>query len=128
MGPVGQPAMSPTSSNIAQQAILHLTCWGRPTHPVLPVGKDQAWPSYSAHAVHFDEVGFPCHVEGHSSRDDDTLASLVLANLTTVVSFGLISISAIPALAAIGQVVAPGALLALLLSAAGLPRRGVASV
>ena len=55
-----------------------------------------------------------------------TLASLVLANLTTVVSFGLIAQSSIPALSAIGQVVAPGALLALLLSAAGLPRRTVA--
>ena len=50
--------------------------------------------------------------------DEDTLASLLLANLTTVVSFGLIAISQIPSLAAIGRVVAPGALLALLLSAA----------
>jgi predicted exporter len=48
----------------------------------------------------------------------DMLASLALANLTTVVSFGLIAASAIPALSAIGQVVAPGALLALLLAAA----------
>ncbi|HEU5297459.1 MAG TPA: MMPL family transporter [Burkholderiaceae bacterium] len=50
--------------------------------------------------------------------DDDTLASLLLANLTIVLSFGLIAASAIPALSAIGRVVAPGALLALLLSAA----------
>ena len=50
--------------------------------------------------------------------DEDTLASLMLANLTTVVSFGLIAISNIPALSSIGRVVAPGALLALLLSAA----------
>jgi len=42
----------------------------------------------------------------------------MLANLTTVVSFGLIAISDIPALSSIGRVVAPGALLALLLSAA----------
>lgn len=49
--------------------------------------------------------------------DDDTLASLLLANLTTVVSFSLIALSEIPALSAIGRVVAPGALLALLLSA-----------
>jgi predicted exporter len=46
------------------------------------------------------------------------LASLLLANLTTVVSFGLLALSTIPALSAIGIVVAPGALLALLLSAA----------
>lgn len=50
--------------------------------------------------------------------DADTLASLVLANATTVLSFALIATSSIPALAAIGQVVAIGALLALLLSAA----------
>ncbi|MDT7836743.1 MMPL family transporter [Aquabacterium sp. OR-4] len=48
----------------------------------------------------------------------DTLASLLLANLTTVGSFALIAQSQIPALAAIGEVVAPGTLLALLLSAA----------
>lgn len=50
--------------------------------------------------------------------DTDTLASLLLANVTTVVSFGLIAGSDIAALNAIGVVVAPGALLALLLSAA----------
>lgn len=49
--------------------------------------------------------------------DEDTLASLLLANITTVIAFGLIALSAIPALSAIGRVVAPGALLALLLSA-----------
>jgi predicted exporter len=52
----------------------------------------------------------------------DTLASLLLANLTTVMSFGLIAFSNIPALSAIGRVVAPGALLALILSAAFVPR------
>jgi predicted exporter len=50
--------------------------------------------------------------------DSEMLASLLLANLTTVASFGLIALSSIPALSAIGIVVAPGALLALLLSAA----------
>ena len=49
--------------------------------------------------------------------DPDTLASLLLANLTTVAAFGLLAFSKIPALAAIGQVVAPGALLALVLAA-----------
>lgn len=52
------------------------------------------------------------------ARDDDTLASLLLANATTVVAFGLIALSDIPALSAIGRVVAPGAALALVLSAA----------
>ena len=55
---------------------------------------------------------------------DRTFASLLLANLTTVVSFGLIAVSGIPALSSIGRVVAPGALLALLLAAA-LGRGGV---
>ncbi len=50
--------------------------------------------------------------------DRDMLASLLLANMTTVGSFGLIAWSSIPALSSVGRVVAPGALLALLLSAA----------
>jgi predicted exporter len=57
----------------------------------------------------------------------DTLASLLLANITTVASFALLAASSIPLLAAIGSVVAPGALLALLLSAIfmrGAPSRG----
>jgi predicted exporter len=74
----------------------------------------------SNYALFFDQLA-----QG-GPADEDTLASLVLANVTTVVSFGLIALSSIPALSAIGQVVAPGALLALLLSAAGLPRRTVA--
>ena len=54
--------------------------------------------------------------------DLDTLASLLLANLTTVLSFALLAMSSIPALAAIGRVVAMGTLLALVLSAAFAPR------
>ena len=49
--------------------------------------------------------------------DNDTLASLALANLTAVVSFCLLAFSNIPALFAIGQIVAPGILLSLLLFA-----------
>jgi len=55
--------------------------------------------------------------------DNDTLASLALANLTAVISFCLLAFSSIPALFAIGQVVAPGILLSLLLSAAFIPSR-----
>ncbi len=55
---------------------------------------------------------------GHAAVDDETMASLLLANGTTVLSFSLIATSSIPALATIGQVVAPGALLSLLLAAA----------
>ena len=55
--------------------------------------------------------------------DSDTLASLALANLTAVISFVLLAFSSIPALNAVGQVVAPGILLSLLLSAAFVPAR-----
>ncbi|WP_261802375.1 MMPL family transporter [Variovorax sp. PAMC28562] len=66
----------------------------------------------SNYALFFDQL------RETGRADEDTLASLMLANLTTVVSFGLIAISNIPSLSAIGRVVAPGAMLALLLSAA----------
>lgn len=59
--------------------------------------------------------------QGHP--DSDTLASLMLANLTTVSSFALIAFSSMPALSAIGIVVGPGSLLALVLAAAFAPRR-----
>lgn len=59
--------------------------------------------------------------------DPDTLASLLVANLTTVLSFGLIACSGIPALSAVGRVVALGALLALVLSATLVPRRAGSS-
>ena len=57
-----------------------------------------------------------------ADTDTDTLASLALANLTAVVSFGLLAASSIPALFAIGEVVAPGILLCLVLSAAFIGR------
>ena len=60
--------------------------------------------------------------------DRDTLASLALANLTAVVSFGLLATSSIPALSAVGRVAAPGILLSLLLSAAFIPSRRRATV
>jgi predicted exporter len=65
----------------------------------------------SNYALFFD------HLRHTGQDDDDTMASLALANLTTVLSFGLMAASDIAALAAIGMVVAPGALLALMLSA-----------
>jgi predicted exporter len=62
------------------------------------------------------------------TQDDDTLASLLLANITTVASFGLLAASSIPVLSAIGRVVAPGALLALVLAAAFAPRKATPAV
>ena len=70
----------------------------------------------SNYALFFDMV------QRERQADPDTLASLLLANLTTVLSFGLIAMSEIPALSAVGRVVALGALLALVLSAAFAPR------
>jgi predicted exporter len=72
----------------------------------------------SNYALFFD------YMQDRADPDDDTLASLLMANLTTVVSFGLLATSQVPALSAVGQTVAPGALLGLLLSAAFMPRRG----
>jgi predicted exporter len=46
-----------------------------------------------------------------------TLASLGIANLSTVIGFGLLSFSQVPVLVALGTTVAPGAFLALLFSA-----------
>ncbi|RVU46661.1 transporter [Rubrivivax rivuli] len=71
----------------------------------------------SNYALFFDMLQ-----QGGGAADDDTLSSLLLANVTTVLGFGLIAVSDIKALSAIGQVVAPGALLALVLAAAFVPR------
>jgi predicted exporter len=51
-----------------------------------------------------------------------TLASLVIANICTVIGFGLLSFSQVPVLVALGTTVAPGALLALLFAAVLSPR------
>ena len=66
----------------------------------------------SNYALFFD------HLRQRGEADEDTLASLLLANLTTVISFGLLATSRIPVLQAVGEVVAPGALLCLVFSAA----------
>ena len=80
----------------------------------------------SNYALFFDQIR-----EQHAGQattanvsvDTDTLASLALANLTAAISFCLLAFSNIPALFAIGQVVAPGILLSLVLSAAFIPAR-----
>ena len=51
------------------------------------------------------------------------LASLLLANISTMVGFGVLAFSQVPVLQAIGATVGPGALLALLLSAAWSKRQ-----
>lgn len=81
----------------------------------------------SNYALFFDHLCTDSGTSPGAARDagpdTDTLASLLMANLTTVVSFGLLAIAEVPALAAVGQTVAPGALLALVLSAAFITPR-----
>ncbi len=67
----------------------------------------------SNYALFFDD-------EAHRAADAApplTLASLGIANVATVIGFGLLSFSQVPVLEALGMTVAPGALLALLFSA-----------
>jgi predicted exporter len=54
-----------------------------------------------------------------------TLASLAIANASTVIGFGLLSFSGVPVLMALGCSVAPGAFLALLFSALLAPRAAI---
>jgi predicted exporter len=54
---------------------------------------------------------------GEPGLQPATLASLAVANLGTVIGFGLLSFSRVPVLVALGSTVAPGAFLALLFSA-----------
>jgi predicted exporter len=56
---------------------------------------------------------------------DRTIASLALANATTVIGFGILALSSIPVLHAIGSTVAVGAAATLLISAAFAPARAV---
>jgi predicted exporter len=70
---------------------------------------------------------FDAHGRAHARADDPlTLASLSVANLCTVVGFGLLSFSGVPVLDALGVTVAPGALLALLFAAVLTPRSSYA--
>ena len=63
---------------------------------------------------------------GHHAPADATqaaaLASLALANLSTLIGFGVLGLSQVPVLHAIGATVGPGALLALLLAMAFAPQ------
>ncbi len=55
-----------------------------------------------------------------------TLASLILANVTTVIGFGLLGFSSVPVLNAVGQTVGPGVVLALLFAAAlTMPKQSI---
>lgn len=67
----------------------------------------------SNYALFFDRRA----TDARASSVPLTLASLLIANVATVVSFGILAFSTVPVLAALGSTVAPGALLALLFSA-----------
>ncbi|MFI4890442.1 MAG: MMPL family transporter [Steroidobacterales bacterium] len=72
----------------------------------------------SNYALFFDRES---SVADADPADSDTnarmLASLLIANMTTVMGFGILAFSKVPVLAALGMTVAPGTLLALLFSA-----------
>jgi predicted exporter len=67
----------------------------------------------SNYALFFDRRA----ADAHPGSVPLTLASLIVANIATVVSFGILAFSTVPVLAALGSTVAPGALLALIFSA-----------
>jgi predicted exporter len=68
----------------------------------------------SNYALFFDRT----QADQHAGTAPLTLASLLIANATTVVGFGVLAFSQVPVLAALGSTVAPGAFLALVFSAA----------
>lgn len=72
----------------------------------------------SNYALFFDQLRAD---QQGQAIDEDMLASLALANVTAATSFFLLALSGIPTLNALGQVVAPGIVLCLLLSAAFIP-------
>jgi predicted exporter len=72
----------------------------------------------SNYALFFDRRA----ARADEDADSRVLASLLLANLTTVIGFGVLATSAVPVLSALGTTVAPGAFLALLFSAMLAPR------
>lgn len=57
------------------------------------------------------------------AADPETLASMLVAALTTAIGFGTLALSEVPVLHALGVTVGPGAMLALLLSAVFVSRR-----
>jgi predicted exporter len=68
----------------------------------------------SNYALFFDRT----QADQHAGTAPLTLASLLIANATTVVGFGVLAFSQVPVLAALGSTVAPGAFLALIFAAA----------
>jgi predicted exporter len=72
----------------------------------------------SNYALFFDQNIADGKEGAASNMKATTLASLILANVTTVIGFGLLGFSSVPVLNAVGQTVGPGVVLALLFAAA----------
>lgn len=70
----------------------------------------------SNYALFFDRAG-----DSHR-LDPATLASMLIATVTTSIGFGTLALSQVPVLHAVGVTVGPGAFLALLLAAIFVPR------
>ena len=75
----------------------------------------------SNYALFFDRV------HGQQQLEPETLASMLVANLTTAIGFGTLALSNVPVLHAVGVTVGPGAILTLLLSAIFVPRETAAT-
>lgn len=71
----------------------------------------------SNYALFFDRLSLG------EAMDDETLLSIGVASATTAIGFGVLAFSSVPVLQAIGVTVGPGALLALVLSAAFAARK-----
>lgn len=71
----------------------------------------------SNYALFFDHENAKVEEGSPRTASPLTLASLLVANLSTVIAFGLLSFSQVPVLEALGMTVAPGAFLALVFSA-----------
>ena len=71
----------------------------------------------SNYALFFDRISLG------ETLDDETLLSIGVASATTAIGFGVLAFSSVPVLQAIGATVGPGAVLALVLSAAFAARK-----
>jgi predicted exporter len=71
----------------------------------------------SNYALFFDQRSKNSMAANSAGRENNVLCSLLFANLTTVLGFGLLAFSSVPVMSAIGLTVGAGTFLALVLSA-----------
>ena len=113
--------LAPLLASVLVVAAWHALAGTRLTIPHL-IGLTLIVAIGSNYALFFDQLG-----ERAGPDAARTLASLALANLTTVASFGLLGLSSIPILNAIGSSVALGAFLSLVFAAAWSSASGAQS-